>query len=253
MGEGNYEKIPDIHTGVLTGAEMDLHSRKGDDLAKDTGVDLNLSKDYGYDPNHDGSGDTYTADYHESGEVKDPFAVDTGTNLNEYTSGYTGEEYTNFSKDSGSESQLDSTLENFREDKWNDLSVEEQKQSMSDLADHVADVTGNENPPEIVYSDMPEGMCGSYNPETNTIEINENMLHDPMESADTIAHEMWHAWQQQCANDPSSEKGREYQEGFDNYISPEYDFEAYENQMVEAEAREFAQGIKNRLAGKGAA
>ena len=53
---------------------------------------------------------------------------------------------------------------------------------------------------------------------------------------------------------PASEKGREYQEGFDNYIRPEYDFEGYQNQMVEAEAREFAQNFRDRLARmKGAA
>ncbi len=101
---------------------------------------------------------------------------------------------------------------------------------------------------------MNDGEYGGYNPETNTLEINENMLDDSAEAADTVAHEMWHAHQQQCALDPTSEKGREYQEGFDNYISPEYDFEGYQNQMVEAEARDYAQGFKDRLAGmKGAA
>jgi hypothetical protein len=44
------------------------------------------------------------------------------------------------------------------------------------------------------------------------------MLGDSAEAADTVAHEMWHAHQQQCDLDPASEKGREYQEGFDKYI-----------------------------------
>ena len=151
--------------------------------------------------------------------------------------------------------RMDAALENFQEDKWNDLPLDEQKQSMTGLADYVADVTGNENPPEIVFrNDMQDGEYGGYNPNTNTLEINENMLDDSAEAADTVAHEMWHAYQQQCALDPASEKGREHQEGFDNYISPDYDFEGYQNQMVEAEAREFAQGFKDRLAGmKGAA
>ena len=162
-------------------------------------------------------------------------ATDTGVDLN--------------ARDSGNDTQLDSVLDNFKEDNWNDLSLEEQKQSMTDLADCVAADTGNENPPEIVFrDDMPDGSYGGYNPETNTMEINENMLDDSKEAADTIAHEMWHAYQQQEASKvPPSEKGQEYQEGFDNYISPEYDFEEYENQMVEAEAREYAQGFKDRL------
>jgi len=153
--------------------------------------------------------------------------------------------------DSGTE-RMDAALENFQEDKWSDLSLEDQKQSMTDLADYVADSTGNKNPPEIVFrDDMNDGEYGGYNPGANTLEINENMLGDSTEAADTVAHEMWHAHQQQCAMDPTSEKGREYQEGFDNYISPEYDFEGYQNQMVEAEAREFAQGFKDRLSGTG--
>ena len=188
--------------------------------------------DIGSDSNQErGIGSETEADY--GGDL----ANDTGVDLNDNSS-----------------EQLDSTLDNFQEDKWSDLSLEEQKQSMTDLADYVADETGNKNPPEIVFrGDMKDGEYGGYNPETNTLEINENMLDDSAEAADTVAHEMWHAYQQQCALDPANEKGREYQEGFDNYISPEYDFEGYQNQMVEAEAREYAQGFKDRLSGmKGA-
>jgi hypothetical protein len=205
-------------------------------------------------------------DYLESGKPSDSFVVNDETDLNEYNSGFTNEEIRNSldgSTENDSEGEdlnkfqkddFDGELDNFQEDKWNDLSLEEQKQSMTDLADYVAADTGNKNPPEIVFrGDMNDGEYGGYNPESNTLEINENMLDDSAEAADTVAHEMWHAYQQQCALDPTSEKGREYQEGFDNYISPEYDFEGYQNQMVEAEAREYAQGFKDRLTGmKGA-
>jgi hypothetical protein len=59
---------------------------------------------------------------------------------------------------------------------------------------------------------------------------------------------MWHAHQEQAANDPANPRAGEYREGFDNYIGPEYDFEGYQNQMVEAEARAYAQGFKDRIA-----
>jgi len=156
--------------------------------------------------------------------------------------------------DTGS-GRSDAALENFQEDKWDDLSHEEQKESITGLAGCIADETGNENPPEIVFrGDMGDDEYGGYYPDTNTLEINENMLNDSAEAADTVAHEMWHAHQQQCAMDPTSEKGREYQEGFDNYISPEFDYEGYENQPIEAEAREYAQGFKDKLSAmKGAA
>lgn len=189
----------------------------GGPLADGAGVDLN-----------DGAGSIE----HETDRVE------TGEDLNE----------------TGSE-KLDAALENFREDNWHELSLEEQKDSMTQLADYVVDATGNTDPPEIVFrDDMTDGEYGGYSPDTNTLEINENMLGDSAEAADTVAHELWHAYQQQCALDPTSEKGAQYREGFENYISPEYDFEGYQNQMVEAEAREFAQGFKDRLAGtKGAA
>lgn len=185
----------------------------GADIAQDEGVDLNGEYD-------DAGGDAAPAEPYDEGE-----------DLN----------------DSG----MDAALDNFGADRWNDLSLDEQKQSMTDLAASVAADTGNEYPPEVVFrDDMDDGTYGGYNPETNMIEINENMLGDSAEAADTIAHEMWHAYQYQAANDPNNPRSSEYRDGFDNYISYEYDFEGYENQMVEAEAREYAQGIKNRLGGK---
>jgi hypothetical protein len=143
---------------------------------------------------------------------------------------------------------MDATLDNFQDDKWADMELEEKKQSMNELADYIIDVTGNENPPDIVFrDDMGDGEYGGYDPSTNTLEINENLLDDNAEAADTVAHELWHSYQQQCAEDPTSERGREYQEGFDSYISPEYDYEGYQNQMIETEARAFAQNFKDRL------
>ena len=212
---------------------------------------------YKYDSEY--SAGRYNAD--NCGEVKNPLEAIIEMDLNSFNSGYTnddirnsldssqGEDLNLYSKDIGTE-QLDAVLDNFKENNWSDLSLEEQKQSITDLADIVAADTRNENPPKIVFrDDMADGTYGGYNPETNIIEINENMLDNSTEAADTIAHEMWHAYQQQEASDPNSEKGQEYREGFDNYISPEFDFEGYENQMVEAEARDYAQGFKDRIIG----
>ena len=272
-GEG-HDLGGDVRLGAEgAGAEADY----GGDLAKGAGVDLNggenlktYSKDYSY------------SDHLESGEASDPSTVEQGVDLNDYNSGYTNEDIRNslghpmdlntgaetkgagaaerprddhseggysYSKEAGSE-RLDSIMGKFQEDAWSDLTLDEQKQAMSELATFVASDTKNPDPPEIVFrDDMGEGEYGGYNPGTNTLVVNENMLDDAAEAADTIAHEMWHAHQHQCASDPASEKGREYQEGFDNYISPDYDYEGYQNQMVEAEARQYAQGFKNMVAG----
>ena len=71
--------------------------------------------------------------------------------------------------------RLDSSLENFQDGAWENLSVDEQKAAMSDLADYVKDVIGFDNPPQIVYYNNPvDGDYGGYSPGTNTLEINEH-------------------------------------------------------------------------------
>lgn len=148
--------------------------------------------------------------------------------------------------------RLDSSLERFQSGTWESLSVDDQKAAMSDLADYVKDVIGFENPPNIVYYNNPvDGDYGGYSPETNTLSVNEYMLYDNNEAADTIAHELWHAYQHERAMNPQSAKDYQYQYGFDNYIRPDDDFTAYQDQLVEAEARAFAQQFKDRLRAKG--
>ena len=200
----------------------DKSADKTTDLGKTNDYGGDLAKSEGFDLN--GSASTYNTS--ERGQ-------EVGKDLNE-----------------ANDEQLDAIMENFKDSKWNDMSLEEQKKSITDLADFVTADIGLNNPPEIVFrDDMEDGTYGGYNPDTNTIEINVNMLDDSYEAADTISHEMWHAYQEQAAKDPNNPRAEEYQEGFDNYITPDLDFEGYENQMVEAEAREYAQGFKDRLRG----
>jgi len=145
--------------------------------------------------------------------------------------------------------QLNSLLEGFTEDNWNNMELEGQKEQINGLFDYVNDVLGLENPPNIEYYNEPEkGNYGGYNPATNTLSINEYMLYDSNEAADTVAHELWHAYQHERASNPSSPKDFQYQFGFDNYIRPSDDFDGYQSQLVEAEARAFADQFKGALA-----
>lgn len=144
--------------------------------------------------------------------------------------------------------RLDASLDSFQSDRWENLSIDEQKDAMNGLAEYVEDVIGFENPPEIVYYNNPvDGDYGGYSAATNTLEVNEHMLYENEEAADTIAHELWHAYQHERAENPTSTKDYLYQYGFDNYVRPEDDFSAYQDQLVEAEARAFAQQFKDRL------
>lgn len=148
--------------------------------------------------------------------------------------------------------RLDSSLDNFDSNTWEGLTLDEQKAAMNDLAEYVKDVIGFDNPPEIVYyNNLVDGDYGGYSPESNTLEVNEYMLYNNEEAADTVAHELWHAYQHQRADNPQSAKDYQYRYGFDNYIRPEDDFMGYQDQLVEAEARAFAQQFKDRLNTKG--
>lgn len=144
--------------------------------------------------------------------------------------------------------RLDNSLENFNSSTWESLTLDEQKNSMEALADYVVDVIGFENPPAIEYYNNEQvGDFGGYDSTTNTLHVNEYMLYNSDEAADTIAHELWHAHQHECAINPQSARDYQYQYNFENYIAPELGQEAYEGQLLEAEARAFAAQFKDRL------
>jgi hypothetical protein len=144
--------------------------------------------------------------------------------------------------------QLNSLLDGFTEDNWSNMDLDEQKEQMSGLFEYVNSTLDLENPPKIEYYCEPEhGNYGGYNPDTNTLSVNEYMLYDSNEAADTVAHELWHAYQHERASNPQSTKDLLYQAGFDNYIRPGDDFDGYQSQLVEAEARAFADQFKGAL------
>lgn len=146
------------------------------------------------------------------------------------------------------EGKLNEALSDFQEECWSELSLEEQKAAIENLADYVKEVVNLDNPPKIEYYNREKnGEYGGYNPTTNTLKINEYMLYNAEEAADTIAHELWHAHQHECAENPHSALDYQYRYNFDNYISSELGQEAYENQLVEAEARAFAEQFKERI------
>lgn len=144
--------------------------------------------------------------------------------------------------------RLDRSLDSFDSVNWENLSLDEQKQSMETLADYVVDAVGLKNPPTIeYYNNAVEGDYGGFDASTNTLRVNEYMLYQSDEAVDTIAHEVWHAHQYECAANPQCARDHQYRYNFQNYIGSEYGQEAYESQLIEAEARAFASQFKNRL------
>ena len=147
------------------------------------------------------------------------------------------------------ETRAEAVLEQFDQNTWEQLTVREQKKAIDELADYNADLLGVEDKPQIIYYNIEDPTdFGGYSEELNAIYINEYNLGDAEETVDTISHEYRHKYQHERAERLENERDLEFKESFDNYIRPEDDFAAYQDQLVEADAREYAEVIKKKAA-----
>ena len=144
--------------------------------------------------------------------------------------------------------QLETIMGDFAQETWGNLAIPEQQERIDDLKNYIVDCIGLENPPEVTYyyNDDP-GDYAYVDPNKNIICINEYNLWNNEEAADTIAHELWHSYQQQRADILENETDQMYLEGFQNYISADIDPVGYEEQFVEVDARNFAQQFKDMI------
>jgi len=145
--------------------------------------------------------------------------------------------------------QMRELVEPFKPDVWEGLDLEERKHALIEFQRFNNELLGLNPSPDIDFYDNPqEGDYGGYSPGDNAIHINEYMLYDAAEALDTIAHESRHAYQHIRADNPQTSRDFEFAENFENYTSAEDDFEAYQAQIVEADARAYAARYKNYLA-----
>lgn len=144
--------------------------------------------------------------------------------------------------------EIDRILKDFKQDNWNDLTTEERKEAIYGLKDYIENTIGLEKCPELQFYNNPDpGDFAYVTGDGSVIAINEYTIGEAKEAADSIAHELWHAYQHQRANLLENEQDYMYKDGFDNYISPDIDFTMYEEQFVESDAREFAMRIRERI------
>lgn len=106
---------------------------------------------------------------------------------------------------------------------------------------------------ELCFEPKPTHQLGGYNPSTNRIELNSKYLEnaDCEDLLNTILHESRHAFQNKCIQNPDSVTVKNnvidvWKDNFDNYISPQFDFEAYENQEIEKDANYFADSVMKK-------
>ncbi len=143
-------------------------------------------------------------------------------------------------------------LDEFEEGKWNNLDESEQKDLIKELASTISEKLELDEKPEITFYDGPENSYGAYNPGCNSVEINSKNFQNPIEVIDTVVHELRHAYQYQRADKLETMEDMLYKVNLDNYISPislengKYlFFTDYQDQLVEAEARAFANLFRN--------
>jgi len=106
---------------------------------------------------------------------------------------------------------------------------------------------------ELSFETKPTNRLGEYNPSTNRIELNSNFLEkdDCEDLLITILHESRHAFQTKCIDTPNTVTVKDniidvWKDNFDNYIGPDKDLEAYENQEIEKDANYFADSVMRK-------
>lgn len=146
------------------------------------------------------------------------------------------------------ETKANEVLSTFKQSKWEQLTVQEQKRAIEQLADYNAEVLGVDEKPRIVYyrKEDPSDF-GGYSSQQNAIYINEYNLKNAVETADTISHEYRHKYQHERAEKLENERDLAFKEGFENYIRAENDYQGYKEQLVESDARAYAQAIKDKI------
>lgn len=142
-------------------------------------------------------------------------------------------------------------LEKFDSENWNNLDESQKVEVVEEFMALLCEKLGIEEQPRLVLFEDDENLCGAYNNQTNTMELNRNILNNPKEVINTVAHEARHAYQYQRACIGETREDVLYAINFLNYIEPiqvdgKYvNFNEYQNQLLEAEARAFAKMFNN--------
>ena len=149
--------------------------------------------------------------------------------------------------------EIKGALEPFKNENWMLLSDVEKMNAIVTLKDVLSNELELNTSPEIEFYTASPNDCGSFLPEENKIMVNNNILDDPAEVVDTVAHEMRHAYQFQCALRGETYMDKLYAYNFDHYIEPSideddvFDFIDYQDQLIEAEARAYAKIYRDEV------
>lgn len=142
---------------------------------------------------------------------------------------------------------LQSVLKQLDSPEWSNLTDDEKIDVIDQFVGVLADRLDIKDIPEVVFFEGAPTSLGAFSPADNCVKINADLLNHPQVLKEVIPHEMRHAYQHQRADIQETWMDLLYFINFDNYISPVrlsdstcLYFTDYQGQLVEAEARAFA-------------
>ena len=148
------------------------------------------------------------------------------------------------------------------ENRWLGLSGREKVRILERLAGEQAASLGLRKHIDVKVVELEDNLAGQYDDRTRTIEIDAECFENyrPEKLAYVVCHEVRHAyqfaladaWMDLCADSRYADLElfnvmEECYEGLNNYCHASEDLEAYKNQWVEIDAREYADGEITRI------
>lgn len=143
-------------------------------------------------------------------------------------------------------------LSSFRAENWETLSVEERITLLQALANMESEKLGIP-PAKVITEKLEPYISGQHSTTENMIWIDIEHIQDDSlnEILNTCLHETYHAyqayvvnhvdWDTEFSNSAFFDEARSWKENQSNYIRGYIDFDAYEQQPLEASARQFAE------------
>ena len=136
---------------------------------------------------------------------------------------------------------IETALQEFNDDVWTEKTIESKKESIDRFVNCIGkDILDLDEIPPVELFEGESYELGAYIYPANRIEVNQELLNDPSKLLNSLAHEMRHAYQHKRAILLETRLDYLYKYNFEHYIAPSSFFMLYQNQLVESEARAFA-------------
>ncbi len=147
----------------------------------------------------------------------------------------------------------DAALKIIHQNNWNKCSIEEKKDALQTIEDHVSKEQGR-TPVRINFQRNTSDELGAYDFfQSKGVVINETLLENEKSrpAVTTVLHEGYHVYQDQMVNGivdgthPNAELWKDSLEG--RYISHSQSPRGYEEQALEKDAREYAEKMEAEI------